>query len=128
MFCKEGVLKNFTNFTGKHLCQSLFFNKFVDLKPATATLLKKRLWKRYFPVNFVKFLRAIFYETETYSELCQTSKMNSFTKTVNDFQPITIFSKSSILDVWQRSEYASVEMKTRIFKRKYNKKNLSKKS
>ena len=24
---KKGVLKNFTNFTGKHLCQSLFFNK-----------------------------------------------------------------------------------------------------
>ena len=24
---KEGVLKNFVKFTGKHLCQSLFFNK-----------------------------------------------------------------------------------------------------
>ena len=24
---KKGVLKNFTKFTGKHLCQSLFFNK-----------------------------------------------------------------------------------------------------
>ena len=24
---KNGVLKNFTKFTGKHLCQSLFFNK-----------------------------------------------------------------------------------------------------
>ena len=23
---KKGVLKNFTKFTGKHLCQSLFFN------------------------------------------------------------------------------------------------------
>ena len=26
-FCKKGVLKNFTKFTGKHLCQSLFFNE-----------------------------------------------------------------------------------------------------
>ena len=26
VFCKKGVLKNFTKFTGKHLCQSLFFN------------------------------------------------------------------------------------------------------
>ena len=26
MFCKIGVLKNFANFTGKHLCWSLFFN------------------------------------------------------------------------------------------------------
>ena len=27
VFCKKGVLRNFTNFTGKDLCQSLFFNK-----------------------------------------------------------------------------------------------------
>ena len=27
---KIGVLKNFTKFTGKHLCQSLFFNKMKD--------------------------------------------------------------------------------------------------
>ena len=26
MFCKKGVLKNFVKFTGKHLCQSLFFS------------------------------------------------------------------------------------------------------
>ena len=24
VFCKKGVLKNFANFTGKHLCWSLF--------------------------------------------------------------------------------------------------------
>ena len=40
---KKGVLKNFTKYTGKHLCQSLFFNK-----------------KN--PVNFVKFLRTHFTE------------------------------------------------------------------
>ena len=27
VFCKTGVLTNFTKFTGKNLCQSLFFNK-----------------------------------------------------------------------------------------------------
>ena len=27
MFCKKGVLRNFTKFTGKQLWQSLFFNK-----------------------------------------------------------------------------------------------------
>ena len=42
VFCKKGVLKNVTKFTGRHLCQSLFFNKVTDLRPAT--LLKKRLW------------------------------------------------------------------------------------
>ena len=60
---KRSVVKNFTKFTGKHLCQSLFFNKVAGLMPATlfkkrlATLLKERLWNRCFPVNFAKFLR-----------------------------------------------------------------------
>ena len=27
VFCEKGVLRNFSKFTGKHLCQSLFFNK-----------------------------------------------------------------------------------------------------
>ena len=55
---KKGVLRNFAKFTGKHLCQSLFFNKVADLRPAT--LLKKRLWHRCFSVNFAKFLRTHF--------------------------------------------------------------------
>ena len=40
------------------MCQSLFFNKVADLRPAT--LLKKRLWHRCFPAIFVKFLRTPF--------------------------------------------------------------------
>ena len=58
VFCKKGDLRNFVKFTGKHLCQSLFFNKVAGLRPAT--LLKKRLWHRCFPVNFAKFLRIPF--------------------------------------------------------------------
>ena len=33
------VLRNFGKFTGKHLCQSLFFNKVADIRPET--LLKR---------------------------------------------------------------------------------------
>ena len=55
---QKGVLRNLTKLTGKHLCQTLFFNKVAGLRPAT--LLKKRLWHRYFPVNFAKFLRTPF--------------------------------------------------------------------
>ena len=55
---RKGVLINFAKFTGKHLCQSLFFNKVAGLR--SATLLKKRLWHRYFPMNFVKFLKTSF--------------------------------------------------------------------
>ena len=58
VFCKEGILKTFGKFTGKHLHQSLFFNKVADLRPAF--LLKKSLWHRCFPANFAKFLKAPF--------------------------------------------------------------------
>ena len=34
VFCKRGVLRNFTKFTGKHLCQGLYFNKSAGLKLA----------------------------------------------------------------------------------------------
>ena len=55
VFCKKGVLKSLTKCTGKHLCHSLFFNKVIGLMPAT--LLKKRLRHRCFPVsNFYKHL------------------------------------------------------------------------
>ena len=53
VFCKIGVPSNFTNLTGKHLCQSLFFSKVSGLRPST--LFKKRLWHRCFPVNLLNF-------------------------------------------------------------------------
>ena len=56
---KIDVLRNSAKFTRKHLCQSLLFNKVSVLRPAT--LFKKRLWHRCFPLNFVKFLRTPFY-------------------------------------------------------------------
>ena len=59
VFCKKGVLKNFSKFKGKHLFQSLFFNKAVGLRPAT--LLKMRLWRWCFPVTFANFLRTPFF-------------------------------------------------------------------
>ena len=59
VFCKKGVLRNFAKFAGKHLCQSPFLNKVAGIRPAT--ILKKRFRHRYFPVNFVKFLRTPFF-------------------------------------------------------------------
>ena len=38
VFCKKGVLKNFTKFRGKHPCQSLFFNKVAGLRQRKETL------------------------------------------------------------------------------------------
>ena len=31
VFCEKGILRNFAKLTGKHLCQSLFFNKAAGL-------------------------------------------------------------------------------------------------
>ena len=71
----KGVLRNFTKFTGKHLCQSLFFNKVAGLRPAT--LLKKRLWHKCFPVNFAKFLRTHFLHNTSGRLLLQYTKFPS---------------------------------------------------
>ena len=57
MFFKIGVLKNFSNFTVKHLCWSLVFNE-----------VKKRLQRRCFYVKFVKFLGTLFF-TEHHQSL-----------------------------------------------------------
>ena len=56
VFCKKGVLKNLTKFTGKYLFLSLFFNKVSALR----LRLKKRFWRMCFPVNFVKLLKIAF--------------------------------------------------------------------
>ena len=54
---KKGVLRNFAEFIGKNLSESLFW---WSCRPEAATLLIKRLWHRCFPVNFAKFPRTTF--------------------------------------------------------------------
>ena len=81
MFFKICVLKNFENFTGKHLCWSLFLTNFIrdtttlvfsceiwkNLKNTFSTehlqwlLLSKEIEHRCLPVIFAKFLRTPFF-------------------------------------------------------------------
>ena len=58
---KKGVVRNFTKFAGKHLWQSLFYNKVAG---------PRQLYEKidsstgiYFPVNFAEFLRTPFHRT-----------------------------------------------------------------
>ena len=44
--------------------------------------------------------------TEAYSEPSQTSEMELFAEIDNSIRPLTIFAKSSILNIWLGSEYA----------------------
>ena len=57
MFCEKRVARNFTNFTGKHLCQRLFFNKVAGLRSKTCSFIKKESLAQVFYCEFVKFLR-----------------------------------------------------------------------
>ena len=51
----NGVLRNLAKFTGKHLCQSLFFNKVAGLKPVFITIFKTDAFKN-FAIFTVKHL------------------------------------------------------------------------
>ena len=53
-FCEKPVLENSVEFSGKQLCESIF----AGLRPGT--LLKKRFWHRFFPMNFMKILKDLF--------------------------------------------------------------------
>ena len=46
--------------------------------------------------------------SEAQSELSQTSQMKFFANVINGRNPLIIFAKSSILDVWLGSKYVSV--------------------
>ena len=59
MFCKKVVLRNFAKFTGKHLCQSLFFNKVTDWR--SAILLKKDTLAQVFSCQFCKISKNTFF-------------------------------------------------------------------
>ena len=69
VFYKKAVLRNFAKFTGKHLCQTLFNRLLIKL-------LKKKLWHRFFPVNFAKFLRTPFVTEHLWWLLLTTVNMS----------------------------------------------------
>ena len=64
---KKGALKNFDKFTGKHLCQSQFFNKVAGLRPAI-------LLKSVFSCEFSEISKNTFFTEqlwETASDMVQ---------------------------------------------------------
>ena len=56
MFCKKVVFRNLF-FTGKHLCQSLFFNKVAALR---ATFIKKETLAQVFSCEFCEISKNTF--------------------------------------------------------------------
>ena len=64
VFVKKGILRNFANFTGRHLCQSLFFNKVAGLRVSGLQLFIK-----------IETLAQVFS-----GEFCEISKNTFFTE------------------------------------------------
>ena len=59
-FCKNGALRNFANITGKHLCQSLFFNKVAGLRSRACNFIKKETLAQVFSCEFCKISKNTF--------------------------------------------------------------------
>ena len=56
----------------------------------TATLLKKKLWRRCFPVNFVKFLRTRFLQNTSGGCFCYVVRTSFYFETPFSTQPINL--------------------------------------
>ena len=77
---RKGVLRNFAKFTGKHLCQSLFFNKVADLRPEAYNFIKKETLAQVFPCEFCEISKKNFF-TEHLPATASDLKNTSFYRT-----------------------------------------------
>ena len=59
VFCKKGVLKNFVQFTGKHLYQSLFFN---EVACVASNFIKKETRSQVFSCEFCEIFQKTYFE------------------------------------------------------------------
>ena len=90
---RKGVLRNFAKFTGKRLCQSLFFNNVAGLRPA---ILLKRDFDTgvCFLMNFVKFLKTPFLQNTSGWLLllhCETFHWCSTLPVVSQYLQLLLF-------------------------------------
>ena len=58
---KKSVLRIFAKFTGKHLHQSLFFNKVADLRPKACNFIKKETLAPVFSCEFCEISKYTFF-------------------------------------------------------------------
>ena len=71
VFCKKDVLRSFAKFTGKHLCQCLFFNKaagcqslfLIKLQAKACNFIKKETLTQVFSCEFCETSNTFFHRT-----------------------------------------------------------------
>ena len=78
---KKGAHRNFTKFTGKHLCQSLFFNKVAGLR--SATLLKKETMAQVFSCEFSKISKNTFFTEHPEATASASTEVTRYTNKFN---------------------------------------------
>ena len=89
VFCKKGVLRNFTTFTGKHLCQSLFFNKVAGL---ACNFIKKETLAQVFYCEFCEIPKnAILTEHRRWLLLFCKKMFLKFSQNVQENVPEPLF-------------------------------------
>ena len=72
---KKVFLRNFAKFTGKHLCQSLFFNKVAGLRLQACNFIKKKTLEQVFSYEFCKISKNTFF-TELFWTTASVCKSN----------------------------------------------------
>ena len=81
VFCEKNVLRNFTKFTGKHLCQSLFFNKVAD---SACNFIKKETLAQAFSYEFCEVSKnTFFYRTPLLAASCYYINGSIYCATLN---------------------------------------------
>ena len=104
MFCKKGVLINFAKFTGKHQCQSPYFDKVVGLRSSRCSSIS--LFRKLPKMNLQPqlFYRAPFFKNTLCDCFCNIKLFADIESTAvfNDVQfPVMI--KQDNIKSWIRS-------------------------
>ena len=73
---RKGVLRNFAKLSGKHLCQSLFFNKVAVLRAVTIT--KKQTLRQMFSCEFCVISKSKFFTEHLWATASVWSKLSLF--------------------------------------------------
>ena len=92
---RKDALRNFTKFTGKHLCQSLFFNKVAGLcRSETCNFIKKETLAQVFSCEFCEISKNTFFTEPLWATASVTYNYEekSTTKTENTGEEISSLS------------------------------------
>ena len=71
---RKGVLRNYAKITGKHLCQSLFFNKVAG---RSSTLLKKKTLAQVFSCEFCEIFKNTFFTEYLWATASKNTKLSN---------------------------------------------------